>query len=98
MTFQMTREEALQRKKTMATLEPSERVQYVKGVRRVKEWLASAYRFDRRDVRGGGSLGPWAYLGSQVAVHASQAPARKTCILLLAPQTSTAARHVTSGT
>ncbi|GIL79405.1 hypothetical protein Vretimale_18290 [Volvox reticuliferus] len=46
----MTREEALQRKKTMAAMEPSERVQYVKGVRRVKEWLASGYFFDRRDA------------------------------------------------
>eukprot|EP00198_Chlamydomonas_reinhardtii_P011170 XP_001700507.1 predicted protein [Chlamydomonas reinhardtii] len=46
----MTREEALQRKKTMAALEPGERVQYVRGVKRVKEWLASGYHFDRRDA------------------------------------------------
>ncbi|KAG2487286.1 hypothetical protein HYH03_014127 [Edaphochlamys debaryana] len=46
----MTREEALQRKRTMATLEPGERVQYVKGVKRVKEWLASGYYFDRKDA------------------------------------------------
>ncbi|GLI68263.1 hypothetical protein VaNZ11_012618, partial [Volvox africanus] len=46
----MTREEALQRKKTMAAMEPSERVQYVKGVRRVKQWLASGYFFDQQDA------------------------------------------------
>ncbi|KAG2422329.1 hypothetical protein HXX76_016114 [Chlamydomonas incerta] len=46
----MTREEALQRKKTMAALEPGERAQYVRGVKRVKEWLASGYHFDRRDA------------------------------------------------
>ncbi len=49
----MTREEALQRKKTMAALEPGERAQYVRGVKRVKEWLASGYHFDRRDVSEG---------------------------------------------
>ncbi|KXZ48338.1 hypothetical protein GPECTOR_28g744 [Gonium pectorale] len=46
----MTREEALVRKKTMAALEPSERAQYVRGVKRVKEWLASGYYFDQRDA------------------------------------------------
>lgn len=46
----MTPQEALERKRTMATLEPQERVQYLHGVRRVKEWLASGYHFDYKDV------------------------------------------------
>ncbi|PNH00227.1 hypothetical protein TSOC_013962, partial [Tetrabaena socialis] len=52
----MTRAEALQRKKTMAALDPEERVQYVRAVRRVKEWLASGYYFDQRDAEPIGAV------------------------------------------
>ncbi len=53
--LQMTPQEALERKRTLATLEPQERVQYLHGVRRVKEWLASGYHFDYKDVSDGGA-------------------------------------------